>query len=144
WLLRFAVIAFVIDVGVRRIDIDREEWLKATATLRRIVFFWKKPAMPVAQDESLAALLARREQVRARHAPKPQEPAPELFKPKREAESAPAKPASPKPGPTPTQPAPKAPAADKPDAAAPAPAESVTARLLAAKRKAARRIDRDR
>lgn len=142
WLLRLAVILFVLDVGVRRIDIDREEWLKATATLRRLVFFWKKPTAAPVQEESLAALLARREQVRARHTSKSQEPAPELFQPTSKAEPAAPKPPGPQPRPAQTAP-PKTPAAP-PEAGQPPPPESVTARLLAAKRKAARRIDRDR
>src|SRR6266516_858982 len=40
WLLKFAIILFTIDVGVRRIQIDRDEWLRATQTLRRWLFFW--------------------------------------------------------------------------------------------------------
>jgi uncharacterized membrane protein len=64
-LLKWAIVLFVLDVGVRRIQIDRDEWLKATATLRRLVLFWKAPVRPVQPDESLAALLARRDQVRA-------------------------------------------------------------------------------
>src|ERR1051325_4402203 len=40
WLLKFAIILFTLDVGVRRIQIDRDEWLRATRTLRRWLFFW--------------------------------------------------------------------------------------------------------
>ena len=47
---------FVLDVGVRRVQIDREEWLKATANLRRMIFFWRGKTRPVEADESLAAL----------------------------------------------------------------------------------------
>jgi len=64
WLLKLAVILFVLDVGVRRIQIDRHEWLRATATLHKWVFFWKGTPRTPAQEESLAALLARRDQVR--------------------------------------------------------------------------------
>ena len=65
-LLRLAIVLFTLDVGVRRIQIDREEWLKATATLQRWLLFWKPARRPVEADESLAALLSRRDEVRAR------------------------------------------------------------------------------
>jgi hypothetical protein len=133
WLLRFAVVLFVADVGVRRIQIDREEWLKATATLRRWLLFWKPKPQPTSADESLAALLARREQVRTRTLPGGESapagraaatPRPALFQAKAPPSSTPA-----------PQPPPEAPA--KPTAAAP-PA-SVTERLLEAKRRAQRK-----
>jgi len=41
WLLKLAIIMFPLDVGVRRIQIDRAERLKATQTLRRWLFFWR-------------------------------------------------------------------------------------------------------
>ena len=47
-------------------SIDRAEWLRATKTLRRWLFFWRGPQRPPEADESLAALLARRDQVRAK------------------------------------------------------------------------------
>src|SRR5437870_7301580 len=65
-LLKLAVILFVLDVGVRRIQIDREEWLRATQTLRRWLLFWNPPPRPAEAEESLAALLARREVVRSK------------------------------------------------------------------------------
>jgi hypothetical protein len=65
WLMKAAVILFVLDVAVRRVQIEREEWLKATATLRKMVFFWHgKPRAPEA-EESLASLLAKRGEVRS-------------------------------------------------------------------------------
>jgi uncharacterized membrane protein len=79
-LFKLAVVLFVADVGVRRIYLDRTEWLKATATLRRMVFFWRGKARAVEADESLAALLARRGVVRARHSPGTPE-RPDLFQP---------------------------------------------------------------
>ncbi|MBM3884106.1 MAG: hypothetical protein FJ387_31100, partial [Verrucomicrobia bacterium] len=81
WLLKFAVLLFVADVGVRRIYLDRAEWLQATATLRRYLFFWAGKPRPVEADLSLSALLARREQVRSRHTPGPAEPRQDLFQP---------------------------------------------------------------
>ena len=146
WLLKFAILAFVFDVGVRRIDVDREEWRMALAFLRRWIFFWRKTSVPAGPDESLAALLARRDQVRARHrteapavTPSPA-PDADLFRPERE-------PDQPLPGEQPVPPSTAAaPQPEKPEPPAPdaPPAESVTSRLLAAKRKAARKIDRDR
>src|SRR5262249_8053728 len=82
WLLRAAIILFTLDVGVRRIQIDRDEWLKATQNLRRWVFFWRGKPRPVEADESLAALLARRGQVRARQTA-PAESSPDLLRPQR-------------------------------------------------------------
>lgn len=80
WLLKLAVILFVLDVGVRRIQIDREEWLKATADLRRIIFFWKR-AQPASESaESLASLLAKRGEVRSTRTASG-EARPELFRP---------------------------------------------------------------
>src|SRR5580765_6700417 len=64
WLLEFAVILFTLDVGVRRIQIDREAWLKGMEHFRRLLFWRGQPGKPGA-DESLAALLARRGQVRS-------------------------------------------------------------------------------
>jgi len=65
WLMKAAVILFVLDVAVRRVQIEREEWLKATATLRKMAFFWHgKPRAPEA-EESLASLLAKRGEVRS-------------------------------------------------------------------------------
>ena len=82
-LLKLAICLFPLDVGVRRIQIDRAEWLKATATLRRAIFFWRGKPRPVEADESLAALLARRDQVRSKTTSASTQPAPELFQPAR-------------------------------------------------------------
>src|SRR5262249_46015797 len=50
-LLQFAIILFTVDVGVRRIQIDREEWRRATQTLRRWLFFWQGvPRTPEAEE----------------------------------------------------------------------------------------------
>lgn len=83
WLLRLAVILFPLDVGIRRIQLDREEWLKATQNLRRLLFFWRSPTTTPQTDESLAALLARRDQVRSRQPVPVVQPAPELFRPEK-------------------------------------------------------------
>ncbi len=83
FLMKLAICLFPLDVGVRRIQIDRDEWLKATATLRRWIFFWRGRPRPVEADESLTALLARREQVRSTTTAPAVQPAPELFQPVR-------------------------------------------------------------
>src|SRR6267378_4502004 len=84
WLLKFAVILFTLDVGVRRIQIDRDEWLRATQTLRRWLFFWERAPRAPEAEESLAALLARRDQVRSKQTAPAVEPKPELFRPEKE------------------------------------------------------------
>ena len=81
WLLKFAVILFTVDVGVRRIQIDRDEWLRATRTLRRWLFFWQGVPRTPEAEESLAALLARRERVRSTQTAPAVQPRPDLFRP---------------------------------------------------------------
>jgi len=81
WLLKTAVILFVFDVGLRRIQLDREQWEKTLAVAKRTVFFWKTTPRPAKADESLAALLARRDHVRARQVAPASETRPELFQP---------------------------------------------------------------
>ena len=83
WLLKLAIVLFPLDVGVRRIQIDRAEWLRATQSLRRWLFFWRGVPRPPEADESLAALLARRDQVRAKQTAPAVEPRPDLFQPER-------------------------------------------------------------
>ena len=126
WLLKFALCLFVVDVGVRRVHIDREEWLKATANLRRMIFFWRGKTRPVEADESLAALLARRDQVRTTQIARPVEPAPDLFRPEKPVSVL--EPASEAKDPIIKEEA-------KPEAQKEQPA-TVTSRLLAAKKKA--------
>jgi len=84
WLLKLAVILFVLDVGVRRIDLDRDEWAKVTATVRKYVFFWKGAPRPAEAEESLASLLARRDQVRGGRTAAGTDARPELFKPEQQ------------------------------------------------------------
>ena len=66
WVLKVAILLFVFDVGVRRIQLDGEEFAKAFAAVRRRIFFWQKAPAPQQTDESLAALLTRRDEVRSR------------------------------------------------------------------------------
>ncbi len=134
WLLKFAVILFTLDVGLRRIQMDREEWLRATQTLRRWLLFWQAPPRPVEAEESLAALLARREAVRARQTAPPLEPRPDLFRPR-------GVPTAPLPGSEPEAAPRDLPSTTGREPPEPSgePAPSTTSRLLEAKRRAQRR-----
>lgn len=135
WLLKLAVILFVLDVGVRRIDLDREEWAKLTAWLRKHVLFWKGAPRPAEAEESLATLLARRDQVRGGRTAAGAEARPELFRP----EQPPAATVEiPSPGADATRPA--SPPSPPPPAVEEKPA-ATTSRLLEAKRRAQKRRD---
>lgn len=69
WLLRMAVLLFVIDVGVRRVQLEREELQKAWAwLLRKAGLGGRRPAAG-SGDDSLATLLARRDSVRGQTTP---------------------------------------------------------------------------
>ncbi|HVY70014.1 MAG TPA: VWA domain-containing protein, partial [Verrucomicrobiae bacterium] len=83
WLLKLAIVLFPLDVGIRRIQLDRAEWLKATAGLRRWIFFWRPVPRAQEADESLAALLNRRDAVRTRQQSAAIQPPPELFQPEK-------------------------------------------------------------
>jgi Ca-activated chloride channel homolog len=133
-LLKFAIILFTLDVGVRRIQIGREEWLKAAQALRRWLLFWRGVPRAPESEESLAALLARREQVRSQHPGPAVEPSEDLFRP----QQAPAMPLPGEEG-APTQPplAPAAPA--EPTKPSEEPPSSTASRLLEAKRRAQKR-----
>ncbi|MBT3841896.1 MAG: VWA domain-containing protein [Verrucomicrobia bacterium] len=127
WLLKFAVILFPIDVGVRRIQLDWEEWLKATANLRRLLFFWRRRERQTGTEESLASLLARRDEARQSfQRDKSSAPDPRLFQPEQPAAEFSAKPS--------------VVAETKPEEPSQTDGgDSTTSRLLAAKRKARRR-----
>jgi hypothetical protein len=127
WLLKFAVILFPIDVGVRRIQLDWEEWLKATANLRRLLFFWRRKERQTGTDESLASLLGKRDEARQSfQRDRPSAPDPRLFQPEQTSAEFSAKPS--------------AVAEAKPEEPSQADENvSTTSRLLAAKRKARRR-----
>jgi Ca-activated chloride channel family protein len=82
-LLKLAIILFTLDVGLRRIQVGPEEWQKMAAAVRRKLFFWQaRQVRPQEADESLAALLNRRDQVRATQKPVAATVDPALFKPK--------------------------------------------------------------
>ncbi len=86
-LLKCMVFLFVLDVGVRRVDIDREEWGRWWVRAKVWMGFGDR-AKGQRSEESLGALLARRDQVwQDRPQPTtnaPQSPAanPDLFRPK--------------------------------------------------------------
>jgi uncharacterized membrane protein len=137
WLVKVAIVLFTIDVGVRRIQIDREELQRAALVLRRWLFFWQAPPRPAEAEESLAALLARREQVRSRQTAPSVEPRPELFRPTTPV-------TQPLPGidATAEPSAPREKAASSPGEPTPEPqSTTTTSRLLEAKRRAQKRRD---
>lgn len=127
-LLKWMVLLFVFDVGVRRLDIDREEWAKGLARLRRKLGLGGDPSAGQS-DESLATLLAKRDAVRgAREAStQPAEAPAELFQPRNEPPAAKA---------TTESEGNAVPSADLPAAQGGKPAADGMDRLLAAKRKA--------
>ena len=112
---------------MRRIQLDWKEWLKATANLRRVLFFWGRRDRQTGTDEALASLLARRDEARQSfQRDRPSAPDSRLFQPKKTAAEFSAKPS--------------AVAEAKPDEPSQAAGDdSTTSRLLAAKRKARRR-----
>ena len=136
WLLKLAVLLFPLDVAVRRIQIDREEWSRATRTLRRWLMFWRPATAEAQEDESLMALLSRRDSVRSKKTA-PHATA-ELFQPKAPAsESGPAILPSKSPA---TSGAEGEKTVETPeDKTEKSKEESATDRLLAAKRRAQRR-----
>jgi hypothetical protein len=135
WLLGFAILLFPFDVGVRRIQLDREQWLKGAATLRRWILFWRGVPRPKEADESLTALLNRRGQVRAQQPVPTAPPNPDLFRPEKPVTAAEEAPRATEGKPAAAASAP--PAADGKKAAAGA--SSTASRLLEAKRRAQRR-----
>jgi uncharacterized membrane protein len=133
-LLKFAIILFTLDVGVRRVQIGRDEGMRAMQALRRWLFFWSPAPRPPEAEESLAALLTRRQQVRSYQTAPSAEPRPDLFRPERPTEM-------PLPGEEPAA-APPAQATPPPAQAPKSPQEppsSTASRLLEAKRRAQQR-----
>ncbi len=136
WLLKLSVLLFPLDVAVRRIQLDQDEMHRAWRKLRGWIFFWRGVPREPEAEESLAALLARREQVRTTQtAPAQAQAQADLFRPQKPVTlpgsqdfSAPAASVAegePKPPPEPESEA--------------KPPTSTTSRLLDAKRRAQRR-----
>ncbi len=136
WLLKLAIVLFPLDVGVRRIYLDRAEWLKATRALRHRIFFWRGVPRSPEADESLGALLARRDQVRSKQTAPVVQPNPDLFRPDKEVVFA-----SEKGTTTPARVESVATDESRPAVPSDQPV-STASRLLAAKKKARQRSDR--
>ena len=130
-LVRFAILLFLLDVAVRRIQLDPDEVHRALRRLRAWLFFWQPVPRAPEAEESLAALLVRRDQVRSRQTAPAAEPSPELFRPQKI-------PALSLPGEPTAQSAPAAAPPEPPAIQEPAPATTAS-RLLEAKRRAQRR-----
>ena len=83
WLLKLAIVVFPLDVGVRRVQLDGEEWRKAARALRRWLFFWRPAGPDPKAKEPLSTLLATRDAARARtEGAAKVEIKPELFQPR--------------------------------------------------------------
>ncbi len=87
-LLKVLVCLFLIDVGIRRVDIDREEWAKWFESFKRRLGFGDV-RKAVEAEESMSALLARKNEVRAQQSGRqepvvvlPPKPSADLFKPR--------------------------------------------------------------
>ncbi len=144
FFLKLAIVLFPFDVGVRRVQMDAEEWRQLSLRMRQLLGLRAKKSSG-ATDESLAALLARRDAVRAVQTPSA---APDLFRPQANVDGGavprvsglgdigPGEGGAPGAGPPS-----KAGAASGPggDLAAPSAEETTTSRLLDAKRKAQKR-----
>ncbi len=134
WLLRMCILLFPLDVAVRRIQLDRDEVARAWRRIRHRVLFWQGVPREPEAEESLAALLARREQVRSTQTA-PAQPSPDLFKPQKVITTLPGQ-DTPLAGGAPIgQPKPEPAPEDKDKPAA----TSTTSRLLDAKRRAQQR-----
>lgn len=128
-LLKLFVILFVLDVGVRRVDVDREEWAKWWRALR-VKLGLGDPRKAAPAQEALGALLTRRGQVRETRTAAGAAPAAELFQPKQ----------TPPPPATGQATVPAATPGEAPSVAAPpAEGQGTTSRLLEAKKRAQRK-----
>jgi len=134
-LVKLAILLFVLDVGVRRIDLDRADWLKGATAARKWIFFWRNPPRPVEAEVSLVTLLSRRDAVRTARTAAGTEARPELFQPQQPGAPSELSDADTRESRPPDVPAESPPA--KPAAAGPP--TGTTSRLLEAKRRAQQR-----
>jgi Ca-activated chloride channel homolog len=66
-LLKLAILLFVLDVGIRRLNPDPDDLKKAVRIALGVACFWRRTSSKTSSSEpSLATLLARREEVRTR------------------------------------------------------------------------------
>ncbi len=147
FFLKLAIVLFPVDVGVRRVQLDAEEWRIWILRLRRLLGLRdSKPRG--ASDESLATLLARRDAVRAVRPVIADSDSLDLFRPKVAVDGKTAPPVDGARGNRPGGPAAEgsSPLADSGEAgsqaigsAASTTEETTTSRLLDAKRKARKR-----
>ena len=79
--LQLAILLFVLDVGIRRIQLDREELKRGWIKVRSKLPFGSPPRQPVG-DPAMEALRQRRDAVRARAQAKSAEGAPVIAVPK--------------------------------------------------------------
>jgi Ca-activated chloride channel family protein len=95
-LLKLVVCLFLLDVGIRRVDIDRTEWAKWLRSIKVSLGFGdaKRAAE---SEESMAALLARKNEVRSQRVTRqdpvvvvPTRPNPDLFRPRQTPTATPA------------------------------------------------------
>ena len=64
WMIKFAILLFPIDVGIRRIQIESKEWTRWMHDLKRIIIFWRQPKVNLTQEDSLNSLLAKHNKTR--------------------------------------------------------------------------------
>ncbi|MCS1411080.1 MAG: hypothetical protein M2R45_04276 [Verrucomicrobia subdivision 3 bacterium] len=66
WFLKLAILLFPLDVALRRVQADRADLARAYRRVISKLLFWRQTETASLRDESLSALLNRRDQVRAR------------------------------------------------------------------------------
>lgn len=138
WFLKLAILLFPLDAGLRRVQLDRDDLARAYRRTIAWLCFWRQKQSAPKRDESLSALLQRRDAIRARQS----RPAPETAIPEKPPTTVRLNPAGTTTSvfqkaksKTPPQPAAEeSPTEDKQEEP-----ESTTGRLLAAKRKAQRK-----
>jgi hypothetical protein len=81
-LIKLAIVLFVLDVGIRRIQLGRDEFERMWAWTNARLLFWKPKKGTGESDQSLSALLARRDRVRSSRPTPVVAPSDKLFAPK--------------------------------------------------------------
>jgi len=139
WLLMVAVVLFPLDVGLRRVQLEREELARAWhKTLQAMGLHRRRVA--VESKESLATLLARKEKVRATHSGPAAEPSADLFQPVQPVAPSEPAPSAGAPGAPEPPAAPAASGPGSPGSASGEDASTTASRLLEAKRRARNKL----